>query len=121
MFPALTVGIGIYLPLNVVVTIAIGGVIAWLSERSFRKRFEGEGAEPAYEAVRRRGILLASGFLVGESFVGVLLAAADTVTGRSASLTIAGPELSTVTEAAGLAVFLIAIGIFYRVVSRSPR
>lgn len=121
VFPALTVGIGIYLPLNVVVTIAIGGVIAWLSERAFRKRFEGERAEPAYEAVRRRGILLASGFLVGESFVGVLLAAADTVTGRSASLTIAGPEFSTVTETAGLAVFLIAIGIFYRVVSRSPR
>lgn len=122
VFPALTVGIGIYLPLNVVVTIAIGGVIAWLSERAFRSGFEGRtsATDDAYEAVRRRGVLLSSGFLVGESFIGVLIAGADTLTGRSASLAITGPGVTPFTPLIGLAVFVVAIGTFYRLVSRAP-
>ena len=119
-FPALTVGIGIYLPLNVVVTIAIGGVIAWASERAFRARHRSGDTDRAYECVRRRGVLLSSGFLVGESFVGVLLAAADTLAGRSAALALAGPDFAAVANGLGLAVFLGALAVFYRLVSREP-
>ena len=126
VFPALTVGIGIYLPLNVVVTIAIGGIIGWFSERAFRARFEvrdqrkGTGADAAYEGVRRRGVLLSSGFLVGESFVGVLLAGADTLAGRSAALAFVGPDFAPFAGALGLAVFVVALVVFYRLVSRVP-
>ena len=70
-FPALTVGIGMYLPLSVEVTIAIGGILGWLAERRLRARVGGKGdaraADKALGAARRRGVLLASGFLVGES------------------------------------------------------
>jgi len=115
-FPALTVGIGIYLPLEVVVTIAIGGVIGWLARRRLRARTTRDGETLA----RRRGVLIASGFLVGESIVGVLLAAADTLAGRGSSLVLVGPGFAPVATGLGAVVFTaIALG-FLRLVSRAP-
>lgn len=112
-FPALTVGIGMYLPLEVVVTIAFGGLVGRLAERRLR------GADDeARGSGRRRGVLLASGFLVGESVVGVLLAAADTLSGRSASLAFAGDALGGATPWFSLAVFALVLGAFYRIASR---
>ncbi|MFF8802527.1 MULTISPECIES: OPT family oligopeptide transporter [unclassified Methylobacterium] len=112
-FPALTVGIGMYLPLEVVVTIAFGGLVGRLAERRLR------GADDEARASgRRRGVLLASGFLVGESVVGVLLAAADTLSGRSASLGFAGGALGGATPWLSLAVFALVLAAFYRIASR---
>ena len=116
-FPALTVGIGIYLPLEVVVTIAIGGVIGWLAQRRLGASARPDDAEPA---ARRRGVLIASGFLVGESIVGVLLAASDTLAGRGSSLVLVGSDFAPMASGLGAVVFVgIALG-FYRLVSRAP-
>ncbi|MEA1834339.1 oligopeptide transporter, OPT family [Methylobacterium durans] len=113
-FPALTVGIGMYLPLTVVMTIAAGGVVGWLAARALRSR-----GEAAIGDARRRGVLLASGFLVGESLVGVLIAASDTLTGRSGSLALVGAGFHGTATALGLAAFLVALPAFYRMVSRA--
>ncbi|MDP4021327.1 oligopeptide transporter, OPT family, partial [Methylobacterium sp. NEAU 140] len=114
-FPALTVGIGMYLPLSVVTTIAAGGVIAWLGTRALH----GRSAETV-AATRRRGVLLASGFLVGESLVGVLLAGADAVAGRSGALVLVGPGFEPVAEGLGLLIFAVALAATYRLVSVPP-
>ncbi|WP_336491452.1 OPT family oligopeptide transporter [Methylobacterium nigriterrae] len=121
-FPALTVGIGMYLPLNVEMTIAVGGVISWLSTRSLQHqaRARAQTVETVVEPVHRRGILLASGFLVGESFVGVLLAAADTITGRNSSLAVAGPDFAAFATWLGAITFVTALVLFYLLVSRAP-
>ncbi|HEV2545501.1 MAG TPA: oligopeptide transporter, OPT family [Methylobacterium sp.] len=113
-FPALTVGIGMYLPLEVVVTIAFGGLVGRLAARRLR-----EAGEAGRAGGRRRGVLLASGFLVGESVVGVLLAAADTLSGRSASLAFAADALGGVGPWLGLVVFLLVLSAFYRIASRT--
>ncbi len=84
--PALTVGIGIY---QVSLTIAIGGVIGWFAEKAVARRAATRNAEAKAEAeakVRRRGALIAAGFLVGESLTGVLFAAADALAGAAAHL-----------------------------------
>lgn len=112
-FPALTVGIGMYLPLEVVVTIACGGLVGRLAERRLAR-----SGEAAKASGRRRGVLLASGFLVGESVVGVLLAAADTLSGRSASLAFAAGALDGAGPWLGLAVFAGVLVAFYRIASR---
>ncbi|GJD93580.1 OPT family oligopeptide transporter [Methylobacterium iners] len=112
-FPALTVGIGIYLPLEVVVTIACGGLVGWLTERRLR------AAKADAEAPRRRGVLLASGFLVGESIVGVLLATLDTLLGRSSGLVLSGPGALVSPTWLGLIIFLSAMALFYRLVVRA--
>ena len=116
-FPALTVGIGIYLPLEVVVTIAVGGVIGWLARRRLRA---GPGSDEAETLARRRGVLIASGFLVGESIVGVLFAAADTLSGRSSSLVLVGPEFAPVATGLGAVVFAAIVLGFQHLVSRAP-
>ncbi|KQP33974.1 peptide transporter [Methylobacterium sp. Leaf104] len=114
-FPALTVGIGIYLPLEVVVTIAIGGIIGWFG----RRRLQAHPSKDGETLARRRGVLVASGFLVGESIVGVLLAAADTLAGRGSSLVLVGPGFAPVATGLGAAVFAAAALGFHRLVSRA--
>ncbi len=105
-FPALTVGIGMYLPLSVEVTIGVGGVLGFLCERALRRR----GPE-AVETSRRRGVLIASGLLVGESFVGVGLAAVDAASGRTGTLSLAGTTFAGLALWLGLAVFALGLGL----------
>ena len=113
--PVLTVGIGMYLPPTVGVTIAVGGVIGWLSERTLRRRAPTGDAE----GPRRHGVLIASGFLVGESSAGVLLAAAHGLSRSGDPLALVGPGFATVATWLGLAGFLLAAILFYRSVVRA--
>ncbi len=110
-------GIGIYLPLEVVVTIAVGGVIGWLAERRLRGA---AASDEVRAAARRRGVLIASGFLVGESIVGVLVAAADTLAGRGSSLVLVGAEFAPVAGWLGAAMFGGTVPCLYRLDSRAP-
>jgi putative OPT family oligopeptide transporter len=123
-FPALTVGIGMYLPLSVEMTIAIGGVLGWIAERRLRARLGGAGrtrdsgtVDKAVGAARRRGVLLASGFLVGESCVGVLLAGTDLLAGHSSAIAIVGKDFATYATWLGLAIFLAGLAVYLRMVS----
>ncbi len=117
-FPALTVGIGMYLPLSVEVTIAIGGVLGWLAERRLRGTTGEDRQDEVVADARRRGVLLASGFLVGESFVGVLLAGADLAVGRGSSLALVGPDFHRAAAWLGAAIFVAGLAVTYRLVSR---
>ena len=94
-----------YLPLSVEMTIAVGGILGFLSARALRRR--GAGPE-ALEAARRRGVLLASGFLVGESFVGVGLGRRRTLRPlRDARLV--GPDFADAATYLGAAVFVVGL------------
>ena len=73
--PVLPVAIGLYLPLELSVTIMVGGVVRRLSDRQNQKRGLKEG----------NGILFCSGLVAGEGLVGILLAVAA-VTGISGSI-----------------------------------
>ncbi|MDP4005127.1 OPT family oligopeptide transporter [Methylobacterium sp. NEAU K] len=115
-FPALTVGIGMYLPLSVEMTIGVGGVLGFLCERSMRRR--GAGPE-LVEASRRRGVLIASGFLVGESFVGIALTAIDAASGRSSTLSLAGPGIAEAAPYLGLGAFAVGLAVTARLI-RGP-
>jgi putative OPT family oligopeptide transporter len=120
-FPALTVGIGIYLPYEVSLTIATGGVISWFSEKAIAKRVAGSDASAKADVaakVRRRGVLIASGFLAGESVTGVLLAASDALGGQSGSLAFSGYAQSHSSMAIAAVVFACALAAFYRSAAR---
>ena len=112
--PPLAAGIGIYLPPTVSVTLVVGAVLGWLIDRSLRRRALAAGLEPeaVAERPRRRGVLLASGLIVGESLVGVLLAGIIAAGGSEAPLAVVGegfaPVASWLGLAAVLAVFLFA-------------
>jgi hypothetical protein len=65
--PPLAVGIGIYLPMSATLPVVIGAVIGhWYDGRVARRK--------DVEYRKRLGVLVASGMIVGESLLGVLVA-----------------------------------------------
>lgn len=118
--PVLAVGIGIYLPPTVAAPIVAGAVLAWLLERVLRRRAAeaGKPYEQFADAANRRGVLIASGLIVGESLVGVLMAGIIGAAGTDAPLAIAGEDFAKPASYLGLAVFVLMAVLFWRRVLR---
>lgn len=68
--PVLALAVGIYLPFELSVPIAVGGVIAWFAAK----------IRPA--AVQDQGVLFAAGLITGEALVGIGMAVPIVVYGR---------------------------------------
>jgi putative OPT family oligopeptide transporter len=85
--PPLGVGLAIYLPSTVTAPVVVGAVAGWLYEKIVAKD---RAAEPA----KRLGVLIASGFIVGESLFNVSLALMIVSTGNGEPLAVpfAPPE-----------------------------
>ncbi|CAG9181731.1 hypothetical protein LMG23992_04572 [Cupriavidus laharis] len=118
--PVLAVGIGIYLPPTISSALVVGAVLAWFLLRAERRRAtaRGDDVKLALEHAERRGTLLASGLIVGESLIGVLLAAVIGLSGKDAPLAVVGEGFAGTAEWLGLAVFvLVCVGFYRRVLA----
>ena len=114
--PPLAVGMGIYLPPVIQTPLVVGAVLGYFLNRHLRQT-----AGPEAEAAGlRRGTLFASGLIVGESIVGVLLAALIVVSvssgGGENPLAIAGADFADTAEILGLLVFFVILVLFSKVV-----
>lgn len=69
--PVLAVAVGLYLPFELDSSIFVGGVIAWMLERSFRKR---NVLVERRDKASNAGLLIASGLITGEALMGILIA-----------------------------------------------
>ncbi len=72
----LTFALGFYMPLDIILPAFIGGFIAYLAERSVKKKeshYRGH-YESAVHRAQHRGLLMASGIVAGEAIVGVIIA-----------------------------------------------
>ncbi len=87
--PPLAVGLGIYLPPTIGLTLAVGAALGWSLQRGLRSAGARLGPDWA-AAAEERGLLLASGLIVGESLMGLLLAALIGFSGQDAPLALAG-------------------------------
>jgi putative OPT family oligopeptide transporter len=112
--PPLAVGLGIYLPTSTSLMIAVGAVVGWY----FDKRAE-RGRNP--EGTKQLGVLLASGMIVGESIIGVLLAAVVVFSGRAAPLALVGANFDTAAQWIGGIAFAACMVVLYRWISRLGR
>lgn len=102
----LAVGLGIYLPLNSTLTIVVGAVAGWLFERAAERRRDPEGT-------KQLGVLMASGLIVGESLLGVVLAAVVVFSGNGAPLALVGEGFATAGQVLGLLAFAgIGVGLY---------
>jgi putative OPT family oligopeptide transporter len=119
--PPLAVGLGIYLPAAVTTPVTIGALVGWLADRRLRARAAKAGIafETYAELPRRRGVLLSSGFIVGESLIGVVLAALIVASNSQAPLALVGDDFTPIAEWLGGAAFLLACADLYRRVARS--
>ena len=113
--PPLAVGLGIYLPLATTLTVVLGAFVGALYDRYVDKR-------PNAAAARRLGTLLVSGFIVGESLFGVVLAAIIVATGNESPLALVGEWFAVPGEWIGLVAFVLITFVMYRsIAARAER
>lgn len=105
--PPLGVGMGIYLPMSLTILIPIGALVGHLWEKR-----AAQSRKP--EFYTRMGVLLATGFIVGESLFGVLFAGIVAGSGSDAPLAVAGEAFETPAILIGLILFVAAIVLSYR-------
>jgi putative OPT family oligopeptide transporter len=108
--PPLAVGLGIYLPTQSTLMIVVGAVVGWL----FEKRAD-RSARP--EATKQLGVLLASGLIVGESVIGVVISAIVVFSGAAAPLALVGAGFETAGKIIGGVAFAVIAASLYRWVS----
>jgi putative OPT family oligopeptide transporter len=105
--PPLAVGLGIYLPTAVTLMVVVGAIVGWY----YDKRAE-QTAKP--ESTKQLGVLLASGLIVGESLIGVLLAAIVVFSGKATPLALVGENFANAAIWIGGLAFAVSVLALYR-------
>jgi putative OPT family oligopeptide transporter len=112
--PPLAVGLGIYLPTSTTLMVVVGALVgAWFDRRAER----GTNGD----AVKQLGILLASGLIVGESLLGVIVAAIVAFSGNAAPLALVGDTFATPSIWIGGIAFVAVTVVLYRWIARMGR
>ncbi|WP_375392897.1 OPT family oligopeptide transporter, partial [uncultured Sphingomonas sp.] len=105
--PPLAVGIGIYLPMAVILPVTIGSFVGWLYDR-----WADRTGNP--ELARRLGVLTATGMIVGESLWGVAFAGIVATAGGDAPLALVGDGFALPALIGGTALFVALVWWLYR-------
>jgi putative OPT family oligopeptide transporter len=111
----LAVGLGIYLPTSSTLMVVVGAIAGWY----YDKRAE-RGRRP--EAAKQLGVLLASGMIVGEGLIGVVIAAIVAFSGENFPLGLVGDAFADgpALWIGGIA-FAIAMLVLYAWIERLGR
>jgi putative OPT family oligopeptide transporter len=108
----LAVGLGIYLPTQSTLMVVVGAVAGWYYDRLANRG-------PKAEARKQLGVLLASGMIVGEGLVGVLLAAFVAFSGKDYPLSLVGDEFADNAAVwIGGGAFALTVFLLYRWIAR---
>ena len=104
-------GLGIYLPPTIGLTLTIGAVLGWVIQKAIERA--GTGDKQWAAAAQERGLLLASGLIVGESLMGLLIAALIGFSGKDAPLALVGEHFAPAMWL-GLICFVGLCSFFYK-------
>ncbi len=105
--PPLAVGLGIYLPTASTLMIVVGTIVGWFYDRGADRTRNPEGT-------KQLGVLLASGLIVGESIIGVVISAIVVFSGVAAPLALVGPGYGTPAIIIGGIAFVVIAFVLYR-------
>jgi putative OPT family oligopeptide transporter len=105
--PPLAVGLGIYLPTASTLMIVVGAIAGWFFDRAANRT-------PKPESTKQLGVLLASGLIVGESTIGVVLSAIVVFSGVAAPLALVGAGFETAAIIIGGIAFAATAFVLYR-------
>jgi putative OPT family oligopeptide transporter len=109
--PPLAVGLGIYLPTQSTLMIVVGAIAGWFFDQRANRT-------PKPEATKQLGVLLASGLIVGESTIGVVISAIVVFSGVAAPLALVGPGFETAGIIIGGVAFTATAVVLYRWILR---
>lgn len=102
----LAVGLGIYLPMSTTLTVVVGAIAGAAFDRRAEQRADGGG-------LKQLGVLLASGLIVGEGLMGVILAAVVVASGKSTPLAVVGDSFLPMGEVLGVVAFVaLLVGLY---------
>jgi putative OPT family oligopeptide transporter len=110
----LAVGLGIYLPTSATLMVVVGAFAGAFYDRRAER-------SPKPEARKQLGVLLASGMIVGEGLIGVLIAAIVAFSGKNYPLALVGDDFGNAAIWIGGVVFIAAVFLLYRWVERLDR
>jgi putative OPT family oligopeptide transporter len=105
--PPLAVGLGIYLPTASTLMVVVGAVVGWFFDKQANR-------SPRPEATKQLGVLLASGLIVGESVILVVISAIVAFSGVAAPLALVGPGFETAGKIIGGVAFVVVATLLYR-------
>jgi putative OPT family oligopeptide transporter len=109
--PPLGVGMGIYLPMSTTLMIVVGAVVGWAFDRR-ADRTTNPGRS------KQLGVLMASGLIVGESLIGVILAAIVVFSGKDAPLAVVSASFANAAVWIGGAAFVASVVALYAWLNR---
>src|SRR6202023_1518325 len=109
--PPLAVGLGIYLPTQSTLMIVVGAIVGWFFDQRANRT-------PKPEATKQLGVLLASGLIVGEGIIGVVISAIVVFSGKDAPLSVVGPAYETAGIIVGGLAFAAIAFVLYRWILR---
>ena len=110
----LAVGLGIYLPTSATLMVVVGAFAGAYYDRRAQR-----SAKP--EARKQLGVLLASGMIVGEGLIGVLIAGIVAFSGKNYPLALVGDGFAGASVWIGGIAFVITVFALYRWVERLNR
>ena len=105
--PPLAVGLGIYLPTASTLMIVVGTIVGYIFDRRADRTRNPEGT-------KQLGVLLASGLIVGESTIGVVISAIVVFSGVAAPLALVGAGYETAGIIIGGVAFVATGFVLYR-------
>ena len=108
--PVLAAAIGIYLPLELMVPIFLGGLLAYFVEK--RHGIVGTHDEALRDRVHRPGVLFSAGLITGEALMGIAIAIPIVVSERADVLAL--PEQFHFGQFVGLVVLALVGWLIYR-------
>ncbi|HYG06626.1 MAG TPA: oligopeptide transporter, OPT family [Stenotrophomonas sp.] len=114
--PVLAAAIGIYLPLELMVPIFLGGLLAHLVERFHKLNPDDEEAR---DRAHRPGVLFSAGLITGEALMGIAIAVPIVVSARADVLAL--PEMFHLSQWIGLIVLALVGWLLYRTGKRGEQ
>jgi len=105
--PPLAVGLGIYLPASTTAMAVVGALIGFFYNRSV-------AGKPFGDVARRLGVLVASGFIVGESLAGVVLAGVIVIANNPTPFAVVGDSFATASNWLAAIGFIAGVYLTYR-------
>ncbi|WP_028081846.1 OPT family oligopeptide transporter [Solimonas soli] len=112
--PVLGAAIGIYLPLELMVPIFLGGVLAHLVERKHKLDPRDEERR---DRIHRPGTLFSAGLITGEALTGIIIAIPIVVSGRADVLAL--PAQFQFGQFVGLVVLAVVARLMVRIATRA--
>lgn len=112
--PTLAVGLGIYLPPEIITPIVIGGAMSLLVKRPWRNSALTRDQHKKVEMGYQRGILVACGMVAGSALMGVLLAIPFVIMGSADALSLVPKHYMILADVLGVGVFIALCYWFYR-------